>query len=175
MPFFASLTRMRLDQLHPGLTARRRSPKAALIKILAARRDTEHFDVVSKEISSTDALVKSAALECLPNVSASKNVNDLLKMLAASQNDSEIKAIQSALIASIDNSSAAAVNEAYAKDKVKILPVLPYLGDKSALEKVVSTFYHGNEKEKEVAFDALRNWQDNDAARTLLSIRKDGL
>ncbi|HEY5919227.1 MAG TPA: DUF1080 domain-containing protein [Chryseolinea sp.] len=147
--------------------------RAALIKILAARRDTEHFDVVAKEISSTDALVKSAALEGLPNVSANKNVSDLLNMLATSQNDNEIKAIQSALIASIDNSSVSLVNDAYAKDKIKVLPVLPYLNDKSALEKVVSTFYHGNEKEKEVAFEALRNWQDQAAARTLLAIRKD--
>jgi hypothetical protein len=147
--------------------------KAALIKILAARRDTDHFDVVAKEISSTDALVKGAALDGLPNVSANKNVSDLLKMLAASQNDSEIKAIQSALTASIDNSSVSLVNDAYAKDKIKVLPVLPYLNDKSALEKVVSTFYHGNEKEKEVAFEALRNWQDHAAARTLLAVRKD--
>jgi hypothetical protein len=147
--------------------------KGSLLKILAARRDTEHFEVVAKEISSTDASVKTAALEALPNVSANKNVNDLLKMLATSQSDSEITAIQSALIASIDDTSVPLVNEAYSKDKVRLLPVLPYLNDKSALEKAVSTFYHGNEKEKEVAFEALLNWQDNRASRTLLSIRKD--
>ena len=147
--------------------------KAALIRILGTRRDTDHFAVVAKETTSTDALIKSAAFEALPNVSSNTNVNELLKMLASAQGDNEVKAIQLAVIASIDNNSVSAVNEAYTKDKVKLLPVLPYLDDKSALDKVVSTFYHGSEREKEVAFEALLNWQNNDAARTLLAIRKE--
>jgi hypothetical protein len=147
--------------------------KAALLKILGARRDTEHFAVVAKETSSTDAQVKSAAFEALPNVSSNKNVSELLKMLASSRNDNEIKAIQTAVIAAIDDSSVSQINEAYAKDKIKVLPVLPYVNDKSALEKVESAFAQGNEKEKEVAFAALNDWQNTDAARTLLSIRKD--
>jgi len=147
--------------------------KAALIKILGARRDTAHFAVVAKETKSTDVVIKTAAFDALSNVSANTNVNELLNMLAAAQGDHEVKAIQSAITASIDNSSVPAVNEAYAKDKMKLLPVLPYLNDKSALEKVESTFYHGSEKEKQVAFEALLNWQNDDAARTLLAIRKD--
>ena len=100
-------------------------------------------------------------------------MNELLNMLASAQGEKEIHAIQSAIIASIDNSSVSAINEAYTKNKIKLLPVLPYLNDKSALEKVVSTFYQASEKEKEVAFGALLNWQNNDAARTLLAVRKD--
>lgn len=162
----AGLVATKVDAANP-------KAKAALIKILGARRDTEHFAVVAKETSSSDAQVKAAAFEALPNVASNKDVNELLKMLAASQNDNEIKAIQSAVVASMDNGSVSLIDEAYAKDKIKVLPVLPYVNDKSALEKVESAFAQGNEKEKQVAFEALKNWQNTDAARTLLDIRKD--
>ncbi len=147
--------------------------KVALLQILAARRAVNQFDVIAKQTSSTDVLVKEAAFSALPNVSSGNNVSALLKMLTATENDKEIKAIQSAVISGLDKTSVALINEAYATQKVKVLPVLPYLNDAGSLEKVVSTFYHGNEKEKEVAFDALINWQNNEAARSLLAIRKN--
>ena len=77
------------------------------------------------------------------------------------------------LISSMDKNTGVLINEAYQKEKIKLLPVLPYVDDKEALTKVVSTFYHGTDKEKEVAFDALEHWQNPDAARTLLTLRKN--
>lgn len=154
------------------LEAAQPQSKVALLQILGVRR-ANHFDVVAKQTSSGNAEVKDAAYAALPNVSSGSNVSELLKMLTASTNDKDIKAIQAAIISALDKNSVALINEAYATQKIKLLPVLPYLNDAGALEKVVSTFYHGNDNEKEVAFDALKNWQNNEAARTLLAIRKN--
>jgi len=147
--------------------------KVALLQLLASRRSVENFHVVAKQTTSSDAAVKNAAYEALPNVSSAANVNELLKMLAATENEKELNAIQAGLISSMDKNTGALINEAYQKEKIKLLPVLPYVDDKEALTKVVSGFYHGTDKEKEVAFDALEHWQNPDAARTLLAIRKN--
>lgn len=147
--------------------------KVAILQLLAARRALSQFDVVAKQTASSDAAVKDAAFNALPNVSSGTQVGELLKMLATTDNDKALKSIQSSIISGLDKNSVALVNEAYTTQKVKVLPVLPYLNDAGALEKVISTFYHGNEKEKEVAFGALVNWQNNDAVRALLTIRKN--
>ncbi|MEO7989418.1 MAG: DUF1080 domain-containing protein [Chryseolinea sp.] len=147
--------------------------KVVLLQILGERRDVNQFSIVAKQTTSSDAAVKDAAYEALPNVSSGNNMGDLLKMLASAEDDRALKSIQSAIISALDKNTVAMINEAYTTQKIKLLPVLPYLNDDGALEKVVSTFYHGNDNEKEVAFNALKNWQNNEAARVLLTIRKN--
>jgi len=147
--------------------------KVALLQILAARRATNHFNIVAKQTTSADVAVKAAAYAALANVSSCSNVSELLKMLSSNENENELKAIQASLISAMDKNAVTLINEAYANQKIKLLPVLPYLNDAGALEKAIAAFYHGSENEKEVAFDALRNWQNNEAVRTLLSIRKN--
>ncbi len=147
--------------------------KAALIQILAARRAVNQFNMIAKQTSSNDPAVKSAAYDALQFVSSPANLSDLLKMLASSENTKEIKSIQLAIISSLDENSAALINQAFQTSKIKVIPVLPYLKDSGTLEKVVSTFYHGTDQEKEIAFDALEQWQNHSAARTLLAIRKN--
>ncbi len=147
--------------------------KIALLEILSARRAVTHFAVVAKQTMSSDSTVKKAAYHALPQVSSGSNVPELLKMLVAMESRNEQRAIQAAVIAALDNQSAPLINELYATQKIKLLPVLPYVNDAGALDKVVTAFYQGNESEKKVAFDALRNWQDHGAIRTLMAIRKD--
>lgn len=147
--------------------------KIILLRLLGAKRATGQYATVSELTASMDAAVRSAAFEALPNVSSSANLNDLLKKLTAATNSQEITSIQSAVIASLDKSSAPAINEAFNTNKVKILPLLPFLNDKDALAKVTSTFQNGSDTEKEVAFNALIQWQNHEATGTLLSIRKN--
>jgi hypothetical protein len=147
--------------------------KIILLQILSDRRATKHFSDVVKLTSSTDEAVRSAALNALTNVSSGSNTAALLQMLIASQTDAETKALQAAAIASLDKNSSSLIMLAYPKLKIKLLPILPYVNDATALDKVIADFYHGNEKEKEVAFSALANWQTSDALRPLLSIRKN--
>ena len=147
--------------------------KAAMIEILAERRALEGFDLVLQNASSNDAVVRAAAYSALPNISSAKNTASLLSLLNQTNNADEITSVQSALIASVDKSSNNLVNDAYAKNKAGILPLLPYINDESSLSKVTEAFKSGNAQEKAAAFDALVNWQNHEAARTLLAIRKD--
>ena len=65
--------------------------KVALLQVLAARRAVNYFNIVAKQTSSNDAMVKDAAYAALANVSSASNANALLKMLASTENDKELK------------------------------------------------------------------------------------
>ena len=147
--------------------------KAAILQILAERRAIENFDVALKNTASKDTIIRNAAYAALPYLSSGKNARDLLTILAQSENDTDTKVIQTALIASLDDNAVNLINEAYAKDKTKILFLLPYVNDKDALDKVTSAFHEGNDKERTAAFEALLGWQNHEAVKTLLSIRRD--
>ncbi|MGC1242006.1 MAG: family 16 glycoside hydrolase [Chryseosolibacter sp.] len=147
--------------------------QAAIIQILAERRAAENFGIALTNTSSAQAEVRTAAYAALPNLATSKNTGDLLGLLGNSKNEEETKLIQAALIASIDQNSNSLINEAYGKNKAKVLPLLPYVKDQDALNKVTTAFANGNGEEKAAAFEALLNWQNHEAARTLLAIRRD--
>lgn len=147
--------------------------KAAIIDILAERRATQNFDLVFKNTSSADPAIRKSAFSALPHVATGKNTGDLLGLLDDAKNEDETKFVQAALIETIDKKNQSHVNEAYAGNKAKILPLLPYVNDENALQKVTEAFHSGNEQEKAAAFDALTNWQNHEAARALLRIRKD--
>lgn len=147
--------------------------KVVLLQILAERRTINSFDAVAKLTTSKDTAARNASYRALPYVSSGKNIGALLSMLSAAESDGEIKALQSSIISALDASVVPQVLNAYEQQKIKLLPVLPYVKDKDALAKVVATFQRGSEKEKAIAFDALVNWQDNEAVRTLMAIRKD--
>jgi hypothetical protein len=147
--------------------------QAAMIEVLADRRTTKSFEVALKKTASENPLVRNAAYAALPNLASGKNIKELLTLLSGSDNNQEIKLVQTALIASMDKDAGQLVNEAYAKNKAKILPLLPYLKDEGALTKATEAFATGNEEEKVAAFEALVNWQNHEAARALLAIRKN--
>lgn len=147
--------------------------QAAIIGIFADRRAVESFGAVFERTASTDPKVRQAAFAALPILATPKNTADLLDLLSQTENEAEIKNIQSALMTSIDKSNTSLVNQAYERNKTKILPLLPYLKDEEALDKVKEAFHTGKATEREAAFEALANWQDHEAARTLLAIRKD--
>jgi hypothetical protein len=146
--------------------------KVAILQVLAQKRATNYFDIAIKQRTSADTAVSHAANDALPNLSSAKNVSQLLTMLAQSKSDKESQALQRAVIAGLDKDSTPLVMTAYENNKLNLLPVLPFVNDKNALRNVVSTFYHGNQQEKDAAFQALASWQNPDAARTLLQIRK---
>ena len=149
------------------------STQAVIIDILGERRARESFGIVFEKTSASDGLVRKAAFSALPNLASAKDVPGLLTLLAATKSDEETKLVQSALRVSMDKTSHELVNGAYEKNKARILPLLPYLNDGEALNKVTSAFQSGNEQERAAAFEALLNWQSHDAAKTLLGIRKD--
>lgn len=147
--------------------------KAAIIGIFAERRAVDNFDLVFANTSADDENLRKVAFAALPMVSSGRNVGDLLKLLARTDDPKTTRQVQEALIATIDKDNQALVNDAYAQNKAKILPLLPYVNDADALKKVTAAFETGNDREKTAAFNALLNWQNHEAARTLLAIRKN--
>lgn len=167
-----------MDQKEVGALASKFSsaqPKnqAAIIEILAERRSTANFDLALKSTSAPHEEVKKAAFAALPSLASSGNTADLLGLLARTEGESETRLVQAALIQSIEKEGSPLVNEAFSKDKAKVLPLLPYVNDEDALRKVTDAFANGSDGEKSAAFEALLNWQDHTAARSLLAIRKD--
>lgn len=147
--------------------------RAVVIEILGDKRAADHFSIALANTSSQDETVRKAAYAALSRLASSKNTGELLKLLAESKDDAETKFIQTALMESMDNSGTSLVNEAYANNKERILPLLPFVNDPDALKKVTDAFYKGTDDERAAAFEALLNWQNHEAARTLLAIRKD--
>lgn len=162
-------TKVLVDKFQSARPATQR----AIIGIFGDRRAVENFDVVFERTASADANVRKAAFAALPNLATPKNTSDLLNLLSRTENEEEIRNIQAALMTAVEKSNTSLVNQAYDQNKTKILPLLPYVKDEDALNKVKEAFHSGRGPEREAAFEALTNWQDHEAARILLAIRKD--
>lgn len=172
-----ALLRMLSAEEVKGLASKMASARAknqvAILEILSERRAVEHFDIALKATSSGNADVKKAGYAALPNLATAKHTGDLLKLLFSTDDAESQRFVQAALVTSIDQNSRALVNEAYESNKASMLPLLPYVNDGDALNKVVQAFQSGSAAEKAAAFEALLNWQNHEAVRTLLSIRKN--
>ncbi|MEJ7645570.1 MAG: family 16 glycoside hydrolase [Chryseolinea sp.] len=155
------------------LTGAQPTQNVALLKLLATRRATAYFNEVSALTASTDPATKAAALNALPYVASRRDVPALIKMLAASQDTVNIKSLQKSLVAVVDENSIPIINSAYLKDRIKFAPILPYVNDSTSINKIALLLLEGNEQEKAVAFTALQQWQNKDAVRTLIEVRKD--
>jgi hypothetical protein len=165
-----------IDKSNVGLIAAalpQSSPRhqVILLEVLKERRATDQFNAVYALATSRDTTVSKAAYQALANVSTGKNIKQLLSLLESAKGSPVL--IQNAVVSSIDAESSPLILDAYEKSKIKLLPVLPYVNDKSALQKVERAFFDGSKEEKDVAFNALSNWQNQEAARTLLRILKD--
>ena len=149
--------------------------KAAILDILSERRAVEHFDLALRNTESADPGLRRSAFAALPNLASRENTGALLALLSREMaSEDEIRTVQSALIESFDKKNSSLVNDAYEKNKAKILPLLPFVEDPEALNKVTTAFQSGSDREKVAAFEALVNWQDHEAVRTMLAIRKNG-
>jgi hypothetical protein len=150
------------------------SPKhqVVLLNILKQRRASDQFNTVASLTSAKDPAVRKAAFETLASVATSKNTQQLIGMLDKNEGETLV-ALQGAIISSLDSSSSPVVMTAYQASPTKLLPVLPYVNDKTVLSNVERSFYGNNPEQRQVAFSALTNWQNDQAIRTLLNIRND--
>lgn len=162
-----------VESLGAKMQSAKPSIQTAILQMLSDRRAVGSFDIALSATGSEDPAVRKAAYSALPNLASADNTNNLLDLLENTKEPEDLKHVQAALIHSIDKSSNASINAAYEKNKAKVLPLLPYVNDGDALNKVVTAFKSGKDEEKAAAFDALMNWQSHEAARTLLSIRRD--
>jgi len=153
--------------------------KAAFIEIIAAKTGTQYFDEIYAAASSTNTDEKVAAFGALKNVSTKKNLNELIDLLLSVADDDEITQTQLAIVAAAKGVEAeqkesgkilTALNATSKKDIV--IPVLPEVGGAVALETVTGYFNSSTGKIKEAAFEALTNWKDYSASKSLYEICK---
>lgn len=160
-------------QIAQRLTTANDAQKAALVQLLADKRATDQFDQVKALTTSGNDSVKATAYRALSRVSSPAHVGELLSLLTTAGTDAQVKCVQEALVASVDAQSAPQLMEAFDKQALKLIPVLPYTPDKQALPKVLAAFTNGDDRQKKAAFEALTNWPDEGAVRPLLNVLKD--
>ncbi|MDC1105192.1 DUF1080 domain-containing protein [Prolixibacteraceae bacterium] len=152
--------------------------KAALIDVIAEKAGSLYFDQVFAHTKDNNKEVKKAAIDALKSISRAEDLRALLDLLESVDN-AYITTVQQAvyhsilehqdrdssvdrLIASLDSS----------KDKVRFISILPKIGGVKALDKVTE-IYNGSEgRLKEVALDALCEWNSSAASQILYSICK---
>jgi HEAT repeat protein len=153
--------------------------KAACIDVIAAKAGTQYFDEVYATTASMDADEKAAAFSALKNVSTEENLDKLLELLLSVDNETEIAETQMAVVA------AAKGVEAEQKEggkiftalkttnkKARVITILPEIGGDYALETVTGYFNTSTGETKNAAFDALLNWKDYSASKSLYEICK---
>lgn len=151
--------------------------KAAIIELIASKAGTQYFNEIFALTSSADATEKAAAFAALKNVSAYENTDAILKLLLLVSDEKEISETQMAVIAATKNVEAeqkaggklfAALNSTDKKER--IIAVLPEIGGDVALETVTRFFNNSSGTVKDAAFNALTNWKDYSASKSLYEI-----
>ncbi len=168
-----------LDPLAAILESSPEQSKAAIIEIIGAKSGKRYFDQVYGYTSSSNAEIKSAAFAAMRNISSAKDIDELLKLLFATDDNIKIKNIQDALFNAAfdlkdgDNQAAPLLAQLpNAPKKGRILEILPRLGGKQALKAVTGYIDSSNKEESEAALNALINWKDVSASASLYEICK---
>jgi HEAT repeat protein len=151
------------------------SGKVVILHVLAARRATRHYKLAKQLIASTDPNVSQANFSALKSLAEPEDIESLIALLKKTDRPDETEAVRQAIIALYTNDNAPSptiiLNEITSGDqKEKLIPVLPFLNDKSALKSVVSILKTGQPGEKESAFRALTNWTSVDALPALFDV-----
>ena len=169
-----------LYQLTGELANTKGQAKAACIDLIAAKAGTQYFDEVLAVTSSSDADEKAAAFNALKRVSTYEDTDALLKLLLSVSDSAEIAETQMGIVSA--TTGVAAEQKADGKvlstlektnKKARIFPVLPEIGGEVALETVTNYFNTSSGEQKEAAFEALTNWKDYSAAKSLFDICKN--
>ncbi|MCY1722570.1 DUF1080 domain-containing protein [Prolixibacteraceae bacterium Z1-6] len=151
--------------------------KAAVINLIAAKAGTQYFEKIYAATSSSATEEKAAAFKALKRVSAYENTDNLLKLLLSVSNETEIMETQLAIISatagikdeqSADGKILSALKSTSKKER--IIAVLPEIGGPVALETVTKSFNTSSGSLKEASFEALTNWKDYSASKSLYEI-----
>lgn len=152
--------------------------KIALIEILAAKKATNHKEVIYAEVGNSDDKVNLAALKALASVSEKSDQQRLFVLFTSTSDSEELKSIQNALLSVANQLETAGEKNGFMQasenlnvDKTGLfLEILPDLGGEEALNTVIKNFKSGNSKLKKSAFTALSKWKGLEATSMLFEI-----
>ena len=168
-----------LDPLSAIVESSPESSKAEIIGIIGAKSGKRYFDQVYSFAGNANGDIKSASYAAMKNISSAKDIDRLLKLLFATDDNVKIKNIQDALVNAASDLKGEDIQTApllaqlpNAPKKGRILEVLPRLGGKQALKVVTGYIGSSNKEESDAAFNALINWKDASASAALYEICK---
>ena len=155
--------------------------RCSLIRLLGNGGENRFFDTVFRYTKSDNPNLRLVACTALTNLVKSNNQDQLLDLLAETDNKEEIRQIQIALSVAANqiagkeqraNTLLTALNIPGMKEK--IIPVLAEVGGNKALNAVLNEFEQGDKDKRQIAYLALTNWVDYKASYALYDICASG-
>jgi HEAT repeat protein len=166
-----------LDPLVAMIDALEPAPKAAAIGVVAAKGGKRYFDKIFALTSDPNAEIKLAAFAALKSLAGPGELPVLLRLLDATSEPALVKEVQQALVKSASQSEPVQARARPLLEAMKtspraaqILEVLPQVGGSEALRAVVEQFDQTDPARKDIAFRALVQWRDPEAAQKLFAI-----
>jgi HEAT repeat protein len=157
------------------------SAKKSAIELMAWKKQNENFREILPYTSDVVETVRNAAYKSLASVAGADDQDDLIKLLAATDNPQYVADIQEALA-----SAAAKINDPGKRSaeilkgmdnqklKSKLIPVLPKTGGREALDAILREFENGDPEIRSLCFKALSSWSDYTASSALYEICASG-
>jgi HEAT repeat protein len=153
----------------------------ALINVLASYAANGQLNTIYSLLKNKNPEVKQAAFAALKQVVISDNVPQLFTLMNETSDQSELTAIQDAVIAALsgkkDNPAQVDVvlqqmATASADKKILFYRILASLGGDKSLNAVSKAFNTDNEQTQKAALDALASWVDAGSAAELIKIAR---
>jgi HEAT repeat protein len=167
--------------LKPVLKEGSPAAKKSAIELMAWNKGHDYFTEILPYASSQDEPVRTAAFKALASLAGPEDQNALIGLLSATDNDSYVSDVQTALI-----DAANKTNDPEKRSSIilkamegntgteKLIPVLAGTGGKDALNAVLKEFENGNSSIREICFKALSSWSDYSASSALYEICASG-
>ena len=178
-----ALLRLSGDQIMQGIAGAIPSAppagRAALIEVLAGRRQTEYAGLFMEQARSDNPSVRMAAIRGLENVSTPSDLPDLFSLLLAVQTETERMAVQRSLVTTARKMTDPAerserfIGEARqlsGAERGYVIRALSQIGGQSALDYVVEQTQSSDEAALDAAIRALTDWPDAAAVWPLLDL-----
>ena len=167
-----------VDKVNKAISEGDDKTKAALLYVLETRTNQQSAKVVIPLTSTSDNLVKTAALKALPNVVGAEDVDELVRLLE-NASESEAVYIQKALVIALDTNPnkknkvsqlTQGIVQNPTPNSVKLFPVLAGVGGEQSLATV--RHFLSDKSFKKSAILALSSWSDPEVLPVLISLSR---
>ncbi len=170
-----------LDPLVAMLDILQPTSKACAIGVVAARGGKRYAEKIIPLTADQNAEVKAAAFAALKNLVSAGDLPFLLRLLSSTTDPALAKEVQQALAEGANQTEPAQDRARPLLEAMKtapkpelILEVLPQIGGAEALRAVIEQFDQSDTGRKDIAFRALVQWRDSEAAQRLYAICAGG-
>lgn len=155
--------------------------KAGAIGVVAAKGGKRYFEKIFALTSDQNAEIRAAAFAALKSLAGANDLPVLLRLLDSTSEPALIKEVQPALVRAVNQAEPAQTRSRALLEAMKtsprpelILEILPQIGGAESLRAVAEQFDQPDTRRKDVAFRALVQWKDPEAAQRLYAVVAGG-